>query len=133
MNAGRILRRAGFENPDLRVALEPVDPDMVNVWPASPIMMLFWRSGISGITIRNWIFVDPRLLRGDPARLGRLVIHELVHVRQYAVQGYGRFTLRYLDEYFRGILAGKGIRDSYLDISAEREAREVTERLLRSM
>lgn len=130
MNAGGILRRAGLDTPDLRVTMTPIDPDRVNVWPASRWMMLFWRKGISGMTIRNWVFVDPSLLTGDPKRLARLVIHELVHVRQYRDQGYVPFTVRYVYEYLAGLVAGKGIRESYLDIAAEREARQVTERLL---
>lgn len=132
MNAGRILRRAGFDSEHLRATLSPVDPDRVNVWPASRWMRLFWRKGISGVTIRKWVFVNPELMRGDPQRLGRLVIHELVHVKQVRQQGYVRFSLRYIFEYGWGIVAGKDTRQAYLDITAEREARETTERLLRS-
>lgn len=133
MNAGRILRKVGFDNEELRAAVAPVDPDSVNVWPASRSMMRLWRKGISGVTVRNWVFVDPALLRGDPTRLARLVIHELVHVRQFREAGYVPFSLRYLYEYFRGILEGKGLRQAYLDIAAEQEARAVTETLLRSI
>jgi hypothetical protein len=132
VNAGRILRKVGFDNDELRSAVAPVDPDSVNVWPASRIMMRLWRRGITGVTIRNWVFVDPALLEGDPVRLGRLVIHELVHVRQFRDSGYVSFSLRYVFEYLRGLLGGKSLRDAYLDISAEQEARAVTETLLRS-
>lgn len=129
MNAGRILREAGLDSDELRVTLTPVDPDRINIWPASRLMRLLWRAGISGVTIRRWVLVTPDLLRGDPVRLGRLVIHELVHVRQVGDQGYLSFTLRYLVEYVRGILEGKGTRQAYMDISAEREARAITQRL----
>lgn len=130
MNAGRILRQVGFDNDELRTAVAPVDPDAVNVWPASRVMMCLWRKGISGVTIRNWVFVDPALLRGDPVRLGRLVIHELVHVRQFKDSGYIPFSLRYVYGYLRGILRGKNLREAYLDIPAEQEARAVTEALV---
>jgi len=133
VNAGRILRTVGFDNDELRNAIAPIDPDMVNIWPASRLMMLLWRSGISGVTIRNWVFVDPGLLRGEPRRLARLVIHELVHVRQFKDAGYVLFSFRYLSEYARGLLGGKGRRQAYLDISAEQEARAVTESILGSM
>ena len=131
MNAGRILRKAGLDGDELRAAIAPVDPDSVNVWPASPLMMRLWRKGIKGVTVRNWVFVDPRILRGDPGRLGRLVIHELVHVRQFRESGYVPFSLRYVYEYLRGVLHGKSLRQAYLDISAEQEARAVTESLFR--
>lgn len=131
MNVGRILRKAGFDNDELRVTLAPVDPDRINVWPASRWMMMLWRKGISGVTVRNWIFVDPEVIRGDLRRLARLVVHELVHVRQFSDEGYVPFALRYVVEYLRGLVAGKGARQAYLDIHAETEARRVTERLLR--
>lgn len=96
-------------------------------------MMTLWRKGIKGVTIRNWVFVDPEILRGDPDRLGRLVIHELVHVRQFNESGYVPFSLRYVYEYLGGVLQGKGLRQAYLDITAEQEARAVTEALLHPM
>ncbi|HEX6286478.1 MAG TPA: hypothetical protein VFZ80_03255 [Acidimicrobiia bacterium] len=130
MNAGRILRKAGLDGDELRAAIAPVDPDTVNVWPASRSMMRLWRRGIKGVTIRSWVFVDPEILRGDADRLGRLVIHELVHVRQFNESGYVPFSLRYVYEYLGGVLQGKGLRQAYLDISAEQEARAVTEALL---
>lgn len=133
MNAGRILRKIGLDNDELRAAIAPIDPDSVNVWPASAMMMKLWRKGISGVTIRNWVFVDPELLRGDPQRLARLVVHELVHVRQFEDAGYLPFSARYVYEYFRGLLSGKGLRQAYLDITAEQEARAVTEVIVRSM
>jgi hypothetical protein len=53
-------------------------------------------------------------------------------VRQFRDSGYVSFSLRYVFEYLRGLLGGKSLRDAYLDISAEQEARAVTETLLRS-
>lgn len=73
--------------------------------------------------------VDPKMFQTEPSRLGRLVIHELVHVRQFNEQGYFPFMTRYIVESLRGRLAGKSARDAYLDISTEQEAREVAQRL----
>lgn len=126
MNAGRILRQAGFDTEALRVRIAPVDPDDINVWPASRVFRRFWRSGIRGVTHWRFVFVDPDLMRGDPERLARLVIHELVHVRQYVAAGYLRFVTSYLREYWLGRIGGKSPRQAYLDISMEREARELT-------
>ncbi len=128
MNAGRLLRQTGYDSPGLRARLAPVDPDRVNIWPASPVMQSLWRPGIQGVTIRNMVFVDPELMRGDRTRLARLVIHELVHVSQFAKSGYFPYMARYLYEYFQGRLSGKDRRQAYLDISAEVEAREVAAR-----
>jgi hypothetical protein len=125
VNAGRLLRETGYDTAILRELLAPVDPDDVNVWPASSLMRRFWRPGIKGVTIRNWVFIDPETLTGDRARLARLVIHELVHVRQFADAGYLGFTSRYLYQYLKGRKDGKDRRQAYLDVAAEREAREV--------
>lgn len=128
MNAGHILAQAGLDSEKLRSELHPVRPEEVNVWPASRYVRALWRSGISGVTIWKLVLVDPDLMRGDVQRLGRLVIHELVHVRQFAEQGYVRFTARYLFEYISGRLRGEPHDDAYRGIKAEAEAREVVAR-----
>ncbi len=133
MNAGRILRGAGYDTDALRVRIAPVDPDGINVWPASRLFRALWRRGIRGVTQGRFVFVDPELLRGDRERLARLVIHELIHVRQYRAAGYVRFVISYLGEYWTGRLGGKTRREAYKDISFEREARELTERTIRSI
>lgn len=128
MNAGRILREAGYDTDALRVRIAPVDPDQINVWPASRLFRRLWRQGIRGVTHGRFVFVEPDVMRGDRERLARLVIHELIHVRQYRAAGYVRFVTSYLEEYWIGRLGGKTPREAYRDISHEREARELTER-----
>ena len=130
MNAGRILRSAGLDTPELRAELAPVDPDRINVYPASSLYRRLWRSGIKGVTAMGIVFVDPEVMRGDCARLGRLVVHELVHVRQFRQNGYLRFPVRYVYDYLVGRLRGLSGRDAYLQNPAEVEAREVTRRLI---
>jgi hypothetical protein len=130
VNAGRILRKVGYDTDALRVRIAPVDPDRINIWPASRVFRRFWRPGISGVTHGKFVFVDPEVMRGDPKRLGRLVVHELIHVRQYKAAGYLRFVTSYLKEYWIGRLGGKSPHDAYLDISLEREARELTAQTL---
>lgn len=128
MNAGRILRETGYDTDAVRVRISPVNPDEVNVWPASRVMRRLWRPDIKGVTLWKWVFVDPELMRGDRHRLARLVVHELIHLRQLADDGYLGFTARYVWEYLRGRVQGKSGREAYLDISAEAEARELTAR-----
>jgi len=133
VNAGRILRKAGYDTETFRVRIAPVDPDHINVWPASRIFRRFWRAGISGSTHWRFVCVDPEVMRGDPQRLARLVIHELVHVRQYLASGYLRFVTAYLKEYWIARIRGKSPRQAYLDISMEREARELTSLTISTM
>ena len=131
MNAGRLLREAGYDTDALRVRIAPVNPDTVNVWPASPVFRLFWRKRIEGVTYWRYVFVDADVLRSDRERLARLVIHELMHVRQYLTIGYPRFVAAYVKEYLSGRLRGLGGYEAYREISFEREAREMTARTIR--
>lgn len=87
-----------------------------------------WRHGIRGVTSGSLVFVDIDTIRGDPDQLARLVIHELVHVRQCRAAGFRRFVYTYLKDYWIGRLGGKSPRQAYRDISHEREARELTAR-----
>ena len=60
-----------------------------------------------------------------------LLAHELVHVRQYRELGAWRFRRAYLWEYLAGRLAQLGHEGAYCNISFERAAREVEERVRR--
>lgn len=89
-----------------------------------------WRPGIGGVTHWKWIFVDPRLMRGDRKQLARLVIHELVHVRQFEQLGYLTFLTRYIWDYLIGRWGGKDRRQAYMDIAAEAEARDMVSKII---
>ena len=131
MNAGRILRNADLDTLELRRELAPIDPDTIKVLPASRWLRSLWKPGIRGVTQGRWVFIDPDMFNTTPERLAKLVIHELVHVRQFADRGYVPFMARYVFENVRGRLSGKTARQAYLDITAEREAREVASRFTR--
>jgi hypothetical protein len=131
VNAGRLLREAGYDTDALRVRIAPVNPARINVWPASPLFRLFWRKGIEGVTYWKYVIVDADVMRGDRNRLARLVIHELVHVRQFTTVGYLPFVFTYVKEYLSGRLRGLSGYEAYRAISFEREARELTARTVR--
>jgi hypothetical protein len=130
VNAGRLLRDAGYDTDALRSRIAPVNPDTINIWPASPLFRLFWRKGIEGVTYWRYVVVDADVLRGDRERLSRLVIHELVHVRQFSTVGYLPFVFSYVREYLSGRLRGLSGYDAYRAISFEREARELTAQIV---
>jgi hypothetical protein len=130
VNAGRLLRDAGYDTDALRSWIAPVNPDTINIWPASPLFRIFWRKGIEGVTYWRYVIVDADVLRGDRDRLSRLVIHELVHVRQFSTIGYLPFVFSYVGEYLSGRLRGLSGYDAYRGISFEREARELTTQIV---
>jgi len=129
VNAAKALARAGLDTDDLRLALHPIRPESVNLYPASPLLRSAWGERVSAMTLWRWVFVDPEVLNGDPARLGTLAIHELLHLRQISELGLARFLGRYLLDYLRGRLRRLGHQRSYEEIGLEREAREATARL----
>lgn len=128
MNAARILSQAGLDTEQLRRELGQVRLEDVNVWPAARGIRLLWRSGVRGVTLWRVVLADPEMFDEEPDRLARFVIHELVHVRQFAELGYFRFMFRYVRDYLKGRFRGQDHRTAYLAISAEEEAREVANR-----
>jgi len=129
VNVGRLLTETGRDSDLLRVAIDPIRPEQLGLKAASPLMMRLWGPGIQAMTIRNWIFVDPKILTGDRDRLSRLAIHELVHVRQWHEFGVVGFMRRYAVDYLRGRRRGLDHRDAYLNIGLEEEARQIQARL----
>ncbi len=117
-----------MDTDELRVLIHPIQPEQVWLRSATPLMMRFWGSGIQAMTVRRWIFVDPGLLNGDRAKLSLLIIHELVHVRQWSDLGVLGFLSSYLRSYLRGRRKGLNHRDSYRAIDLEVEAREIQAR-----
>lgn len=133
MNAARILSRAGVDTEALTRELSPVRLEGVNVWPASRAVRLLWQPGVRGVTLWRVVLADPAMFEEDQDRLARFVIHELVHLRQFASLGYFRFMYRYLTGYFSGRLRGQDHHTAYLSIEAEKEAREVADRYVSLM
>ncbi|MEE8375140.1 MAG: hypothetical protein V3S26_02320 [Acidimicrobiia bacterium] len=128
MNAGRVLAESGLDIDELRILIHPIRPEQVWLSPASPVMMRIWGRGIQAMTLRRRIFVDPRALSGDTEKLGLLIIHELIHVRQWSDLGVPGFLKSYLGDYLRGRRAGLTHRDSYMAIPLEVEARHLQSR-----
>ena len=130
MNVGRLLAQTGYDTPAMRAVIDPVDPGELRLRPASRLMMKMWGAGISGMTIGNWIFIDPVFLNGDKDELSRLVVHELIHVHQFRQLGFFGFLRIYLSDYLIGRWQRLSHRDAYLAIRLEREARETQSRLI---
>lgn len=129
MNAVEILRASGLDTEELRAMLYPVEFERVIVVPAPPLLLRVWARGTGALTLLHWVFVHPDLLETGDRGLGRLLVHELVHVRQWSDYGTIRFLHRYLGEYLAGRRRGVGHRMAYWSNPFEAEARAVTERL----
>jgi hypothetical protein len=125
-SVGPILGQAGIDSRTVSVVTGLSDLDSVVVRAAPRWMRLLWIGPVRAMTVWRRIFVVPELLTGDPAVLGRLVVHELVHVRQWIESGPLRFLLRYVGDYVRGRIGGRSHSDAYMAIRYEAEARAIT-------
>lgn len=123
---GPILGRAGIDSRTVEVVTGLLDLDGVVVLAAPRWMRIVWIGPVRAMTVRRRIYVAPAVLAGDPAVLGRLIVHELMHVRQWLESGALRFLLRYLSDYLRGRLSGRSHSDAYMAIRYEAEARAIT-------
>lgn len=128
MTAGEILRASGLDTEELRAELHPVDADRVKVRAAPKLLIRVWARGTGAITLIRWVFVHPDLLDDNHPGLGRLIVHELVHVRQWSDYGPVPFLRRYLGAYLAGRRRGIGHRMAYWSNPLEAEARSVVER-----
>jgi hypothetical protein len=72
------------------------------------------------------IYVRRDVLGGEASVLGRLIKHELVHVKQWQSLGITRFILIYVRDYVKGRLRRLDHNQAYLSISLEKEAREIS-------
>ena len=128
MTAGQVLRLAGLDSEELRAVLHPVDPDAVQLVPAPSWIRWLWAKGTAAMTLGSRVLLRPDLL-GRPAEdLGRLVVHELVHARQWSDYGALGFTRRYLARYLSGLARGRRHQLAYRSNPYEAEAREVADR-----
>jgi hypothetical protein len=121
--AAEILGPAAI--PELLERIHPVRPEEVRVVPAPGPMRRFWNRGTGAMTLGNAIFVRPNVLAAGGPRLRDLIVHELVHVRQWRSGATG-FLARYLHQYLMARLFGARHHLAYRSIGAEVEARQIT-------
>jgi hypothetical protein len=118
-----ILRAGGLDPVRVAEACGLADVDVAPVKPAPAWMERMWRGPVAAMALPWGVYVKRDRL-GDPG-LAPLVMHELVHVRQWRTQGAVRFLLGYVGEYLGGRLRGLSHGQAYLAISAESEARRI--------
>ncbi len=122
--AGSLLRAAGVDIADVRRRLPGVEPYEVAVRPAPPAVRGVWGRSTAAMAMAGVIWVRPDLLA--PGRLPPgLLVHELVHIRQWRRMGRVRFLRRYLGAYAAGRLRGLSHQEAYMSIPQEDEARRL--------
>lgn len=125
MNAAEALISSGLDTTGLGDLIRPVRPEQVTLRPASSVMRKMWGKGIQAMTLGNTVYLHPGALAGPKRSLGLLVIHELVHVRQWRKRGVFGFLGSYLNDYAKGRSQRLGHRGAYRQIEFEMEARAI--------
>lgn len=123
LSAAEIIGEAAI--PELLSAISPVDPSDVAVVSAPAILRRSWGTRIAAMTIGTKVFVEPEILEVGGRRLRDLVIHELVHVRQWRETRPAAFLSEYVGQYLLARLRGAAHHVAYMSIEAEIEARRV--------
>lgn len=129
MNPAPLLTASGISPVEVAGALGGLDLDRVDVRPAPVWLTRLWGKTISAMALGTRIYIQPVLLDLEPAELGPLIVHELVHVHQWAELGVLRFSWRYLSGYLRGRFSGLSHQAAYRSIPIEVEAREIANQL----
>lgn len=117
-----LLARSGLGGDEMLVRLRPLEPETVAVRPAPRWLRAFMNRRVSAITLPWAVYLRAEVMGMPESALGRLMVHELVHARQWKELGFFRFTFRYLREYLVGRRRGLGHWGSYRAISFEQEA-----------
>lgn len=125
MQPGPLLAGAGLDPPTVATVVGIADLDSLDVRPAPVWLRRMWRQPVAAMTLLRRIYVTPEVLTGDPVRLGRLLVHELVHARQWQQAGPIRFVCRYVLDYVRSRLSGSDRESAYRQIRYEIEARRI--------
>lgn len=122
---GPLLQRADLDSRMIQDLVGSVDVSVVEVRLAPRWLRHVWRDSIAAMTWgRNVLVADPSVASDRV-----LLLHELVHVRQWQQTGALRFLWRYLADYLRGRISGLSHDHAYRSIRYEAEARRIASRI----
>jgi len=117
------VQLAGLDTAALTVA-------EVSLRPMPRLMQKVIGARVQAITLNRRVFVSPS--RFDAVVAGKdpvLLVHELMHVAQWADNGAFRFIVRYILEYLRLRMLGASHQAAYRGISFEQAAYDASERI----
>ncbi len=112
-------------SPEYLARIHPIAPESVTVVSAPRLLRTVWGKSTGAMTLGNRILVDPVVLERGGRELTALLMHEMVHARQWQEMGPRRFLASYLRQYMVARVTGANHRDAYLAIGAEVEARSL--------
>ncbi|HEU4934021.1 MAG TPA: DUF4157 domain-containing protein, partial [Pyrinomonadaceae bacterium] len=87
---------------------------------------------VGAITLANGIYFATGQYSGNLDGV-ELIAHELTHIKQWRLKGQIGFASAYLSEYLKNRKAGMSERDSYANISFEKQAAEYAENIKKAI
>lgn len=118
-----------FDTTEVRRLLAPVRPEEVDIRLMPRLLQRLWPRWVAAVTMPWAVYIRPQALTSGDEAIARLVVHELVHWRQWRTLGITGFLRRYLTDYCRGRLRGLDHRQAYLAIGLEQEAANAARRV----
>lgn len=118
-----------FDTAEVRRLLAPVRPEEVDIRLLPRSLQRVVPRWVAAVTTPWAVYVRPQALTSGDEAIARLVVHELVHWRQWRTLGVVGFLRRYVGDYLRGRMRGLDHRSAYLEIGLEREATEAARRV----
>lgn len=123
MVASDVLAETGIDHSSVAAKLADVDPESVPVRALPFWVDLVLPAWIGAVTLPSSIWIRRRMLAIGGRSLGKLVLHELVHVQQWREHGVIGFLRHYLKDYLSARLRERGgHRAAYRAIPFEDEA-----------
>lgn len=121
--AAEAVIAAGLDLEALRVVAPRVDPATVPVRRAPTWFVALWVPGIAAIALPWSVYLRPDVYERPRGDLGRLIVHELVHIEQVRRFGLMPHLAVYLADYLKHRFEGMGHWPAYKAIRQEIEAR----------
>lgn len=117
------IMEAGLDRHALHRVAPNVDPADVPVHCAPRWFVALWVPGIAAVALPWGVYLRPDVYERPRADLGRLIVHELVHIEQARRVGVVPHLAVYVADYIRERLRGASHWPAYKAIRAEVEAR----------
>lgn len=112
----------------LQITLDPIRPENAAVRVLPRCLAAIWPTWVDAMTTPWGIYLRRAPELWEPDSLERLLVHEMVHLRQWKTLGIVGFLRVYMSDYLRGRIRLLGHRAAYRSISLEAEAyREAAE------
>ena len=112
----------------LRITLNPIRPESATVRVLPRWLAFIWPPWVDAMATPWGIYLRRPPELWEPDSLGRSLVHEMVHLRQWKTLGIVGFLRVYVSDYLRGRIRLLGHRAAYRSISLEAEAyREAAE------